>query len=90
MLLYSIGVCVFNFLWNVTVPYMLAALSEYDATGRMVTIGVALQMLGFAVGPAMAASLLSVNGYDFVNSIAIALFVAAAIVIIPGLRALPR
>ncbi len=85
--LYSIGVCLFNFLWNLTMPYLLASLSGYDANGRVVTIGVTLQMLGYAVGPAIAASLLGVGGYDLINTIAIALFVVSAILLIPGLRA---
>jgi len=86
VLLYTAGVCLFNFLWNLTVPYMLAALADYDASGKLVTMGVALQMLGFAVGPALAASLLGADGYDSINVIAIALFVAAAVLFIPGLR----
>ena len=90
ILMYSLGICIFNFLWNVTVPYMLAAMAGFDASGQMVTISVALQMLGYAVGPALAASLLGVGGYLFINSIAIGLFVLAAIMLIPGLRAQSR
>jgi len=84
--MYTAGVCIFNLLWNLTVPYMLAALAAFDASGRVVAMGVALQMLGFAVGPALAALLLNVYGYDFINTIAIGLFVAAAILLVPGLR----
>jgi MFS family permease len=86
-LMYGLGVCAFNFLWNLTMPYLLAALAGFDPTGRVVAMGIALQMLGYAVGPALAASLLEANGYDFINSIAIGLFVAAAVLLIPGLRA---
>ncbi len=86
-MMYSLGVCAFNFLWNLTMPYLLAALAGFDPTGRIVAMGVALQMLGYAVGPALAAMLLEVNGYDFINSIAIGLFLASAVLLIPGLRA---
>jgi hypothetical protein len=47
-------------------------------------------MLGYAVGPAVAASLLGAGGYDLINSIAIALFVVAAVMLVPGLRAYAR
>jgi len=86
LVLYTAGVCCFNFLWNVTMPYLMATLAAYDARGQVVAIGVALQMLGYAVGPAVAATLLGVGGYDLINSIAIGLFVAAAILFVPGLR----
>jgi MFS family permease len=89
-LMYVAGVCVFNFLWNLTMPYLMAALAGYDPTGKVVAMGVALQLLGFAVGPAIAAMLLDADGYDFINSIAIALFVVAAILLVPGLRAQNR
>jgi predicted MFS family arabinose efflux permease len=89
-LLYTAGVCAFNFLWNLTMPYLMAALAGYDATGKVVAMGVALQLLGYAVGPAIAAVLLDVDGYDFINSIAIVLFAVAAILLVPGLRAQNR
>lgn len=85
-LLYTAGVCIFNFLWNLSMPYLMATLAGYDSRGRVVAMGVALQMLGYAVGPAMAALLLGVGGYDLINSIAIGLFVVAAILLAPGLR----
>lgn len=90
LLLYTAGVCLFNFLWNLTMPYLLAALAAYDSRGRIVTMGVALQMLGYALGPAVAASLLGVGGYDLINSIAIGLFIMSAILLAPGLRAQAR
>jgi MFS family permease len=85
-ILYTAGVCIFNLLWNLSMPYLLALLADYDAKGRIVTIGVALQMLGYAAGPAIAASLLGVGGYDFINMIAIGLFALSAILLVPGLR----
>lgn len=83
---YMFGVCLFNFLWNLTLPYMLALLAELDASGRLVTVGVALQMLGFAVGPALAAAIYSGKGFDTVNGVAIVLFVLAATLLWPALR----
>jgi predicted MFS family arabinose efflux permease len=84
--MYTIGVCLFNFLWNMTLPYLLAMLAEYDSSGRIVTIGVGLQMFGNAVGPAIAVLLLEKGGFDFVNSVAIALFALSLILFIPGIQ----
>jgi len=90
LLLYTAGVCLFNFLWNLTMPYLMATLAGYDSKGKVVAMGVALQMLGYALGPAVAASLLGAGGYDLINSIAIGLFVFSALLLTPGLRAQAR
>ena len=83
---YWTAVCVFNFLWNVCTPYLLAILSDFDLRGRMTTHGVSMQFLGFAIGPYIAAQLLERGGFDLVNGTAILLFVVSAVLVIPGLR----
>lgn len=83
---FIIAVCVFNGLWNLTMPYLMALLSDFDSKGRIVTLGVTLQFVGYAVGPALAAVLLDVGGYDFINSLAIGLFVIAMLLFVPGIR----
>ena len=59
---YWIGVCGFNFLWNLSMPYMLATLADFDLRGRMVVHGVSMQFIGYAVGPFIAAQLLGLAG----------------------------
>ena len=81
-----IGVCGFNFLWNLSMPYLLATLADFDSRGRMVVHGVSMQFIGYAVGPAIAAQLLGF-GYDFINTTAAILFVAAALLLLPGVLA---
>jgi predicted MFS family arabinose efflux permease len=78
---YALGVCLFNLLWNVTQPYIVAMCAAYDDQNHLVAKGVAMQMLGYAVGPMGAALLLSLSGYTGVNAIAIALFSASAVVL---------
>ena len=85
-----IAVCVFNFLWNVCTPYLLAILSDFDLRGRMTTHGVSMQFLGFAIGPYIAAQLLEIGGFEMVNWAAILLFLVAAVLVIPGLQAQHR
>ena len=79
-----IAVCGFNFLWNLSMPYLLATLAQFDYRGRTVVHGVSMQMIGLAIGPFMAAQLLVRGGYDLVNVAGAILFVAAALVILPG------
>jgi hypothetical protein len=85
--LFWLGVCGFNFLWNVSMPYLLAMLADFDHRGRIVVHGVSMQFIGYAIGPLVAAQLLSAGGYDLVNSISVGLFVIAAILLIPAILA---
>jgi hypothetical protein len=81
-----IGVCGFNFLWNLSMPYMLATLADFDHRGHIVVHGVSMQFIGYAAGPSIAAALLTF-GYDVINTTAAVLFVGAAILLLPGVLA---
>lgn len=81
---YWLAVCGFNFLWNLSMPYLLATLAEFDYRGRTVVHGVSMQMVGLAIGPFAAAQLLAGGGYNLVNMVGAMLFVVAAAVILPG------
>lgn len=85
--IFWIGVCGFNFMWNLSVPYLLAMLADFDHRGRIVVHGVSMQFVGFAIGPFIGAQLLGVGGYDAVNFSAVVLFVIAAVLLMPGLLA---
>lgn len=80
-----IAVCGFNLLWNLSMPYLLGSLSDYDPHGQTVVHGVSMQMLGLAIGPFVAAQLLGLGGYDAVNTAAAVLFVLALAIKLPGL-----
>ena len=67
-------------------PYLLATLADFDHRGRIVVHGVSMQFIGYAVGPAIAARLLGF-GYDVINTTAVILFVAAALLLLPGVMA---
>lgn len=87
VVIYAVAVCGFNFLWNVAMPYFLAVLADLDFSGKMVMIGVAMQMTGFALGPAIAAWLLQFGGYPTVNTAAIAFWLFSVCLALPGLWA---
>ena len=84
---YWLAVCGFNFLWNLSMPYLLATLADFDSRGTIVVHGVSMQFIGYAIGPFLAARLLSVGGFDCVNFTAAVLFSGAAVLLIPGLLA---
>ncbi len=79
---YAITVCVYNFAWNMTHPFLLGAMASFDRHGRVVIYAVAAQMLGLAVGPAFAAALLGDGDYDRVIIAGMVLFVLSYILIL--------
>ncbi|MFT7461099.1 MAG: MFS family permease, partial [Planctomycetota bacterium] len=84
---YTLGVCIFNFLWNVSMPYLLATLADFDQTGKVVIYGISMQTIGYAIGPFIAATILGQSNYNNVYLAATILFIASAILLIPGLLA---
>jgi hypothetical protein len=58
-------------------------MASFDRRGRVVVYAVALQMLGLAIGPALAASVISPEHYDRVNWLAIGFFMISWICILP-------
>ncbi len=84
--LYALGVCLFNTAWNVTQPYLVALLAAFDWDGHLVSLGITMQLVGYALGPTAAAALLGPAGYDGINIIAVALFVCSVGLVCLGLR----
>ncbi len=80
-LVYALTVCIYNYAWNLTHPYLLAAMASFDAHGRVVVYAVAAQMMGLAVGPAFAATLITEGDYSNVVWAGIALFVLSFVLI---------
>lgn len=83
--IYAVSVCLFNFAWNKTHPFMLALLADFDRQGRAVQLGVAAQMLGLALAPALAATLLQGADYVTIIWLGMALFVVSGVFILPPL-----
>jgi predicted MFS family arabinose efflux permease len=86
-LAYALTVCVYNFAWNMTHPFLLAAMASFDRHGRVVVYAVAAQMLGLAIGPAFAAFLLSEGDYSRVIYAGIGLFMLSYLLILLPLLA---
>ena len=84
-LVFAVAVCVYNFAWNVVHPFLLAAMADFDARGRVVVYAVAMQMIGLAFGPGLAASMLDEGSLVTVNLLGALCFVLSALLILPPL-----
>jgi hypothetical protein len=88
--IYLIAVSIYNLAWNFTHPYLLGAMASFDRRGRVVVYAVAMQMLGLAVGPSLAASVIREGIYVNVNLLGGALFLVSAALILPPVLAQSR
>ncbi len=82
-LVFAVAVGIYNFAWNMVHPYLLAAMASFDRHGRVVVYAVAMQMIGLAVGPALAASVISEGSLVNVNKLGAVLFAASCLLILP-------
>ena len=80
---FTLAVCAYNFFWNMTHPFLLGSMASFDRRGRVVVYAVALQMLGLAIGPALAASVIAPGHLARVNALAIAFFAVSWVCILP-------
>lgn len=70
------------FAWNMTHPYLLAAMASFDRSGKLVVYAVAGQMVGLAIGPALAASVLGDGDYSIIIKLGMGLFVVSLLVVL--------
>ncbi len=86
LVLFTVGVCGFNILWNFVLPFILGQIGDFDASGRMMSFAVAMQMIGLGGGPLIAAPLIDGKSFRVVELVCIALFVVSfALLRIPTL-----
>lgn len=83
LLIFSAAVCLFVYGWNVAQPYLLAAMSSFDSSGKTVVYSVALMMTGLAVGPWVGAAMVKDANYTMVSVVGIAMFSSSLILILP-------
>jgi predicted MFS family arabinose efflux permease len=67
---YSIGAVVYSLAWAFAVPYLYSFVAGLDESGRLIVLAPAAQAVGAALGPAVAASLLSGAAYAPVCAVA--------------------
>ena len=75
----------FQFAWNMTHPLLLSALARLDETGTVIAYGTGMQFLGMALGPSIAALLVteeSLSAVAFMGAFCTALSLAAVLLAI--------
>ncbi len=60
-------------------------MASFDSSGRMVVNAVAAQMVGLAIGPALATSVIGENDCSMVIWLGIGLFALSLVLILPPL-----
>lgn len=85
LVVYTVAICVFNFMYNMVHPYLYAALSSIDRTARIIKFAVAGQMLGVAIGPTIAATVVTAGDFTNVIYVTVVFFALALVLIIPPL-----
>ncbi len=85
-LVFGVAVGIYNYAWNITHPFLLAAMASFDRSGRVVVHAATMQMLGLATGPAIAATVIRDGWYTPVNWLGMALFGLCLLLILPPVR----
>ena len=70
LIVFVIAVAVYNFFWNYSLTYQYAVVAAADESGRCVAVAPAFHAAGAAIGPAVAASLVSPGSLFAVNLLA--------------------
>lgn len=95
LMLFVVGVCGFNVLWNFVLPFILGRVCDFDESGRMMSFAIMMQMIGLGGGPIIAGQLLDGSGYRSAELLCVALFIVSyALLLVPirkhqALSALP-
>ena len=84
-LVYAVTVSVFNFAANFVTPLLIAIVAGVDSSGSLVVQAAALQMLGLAIGPALAAELISPGQYQNAILLSMGLCLACLVLGVPVL-----
>lgn len=83
---FLIGVCGFNFLWNMVQPFILGAVNEMDGKGLMMRAAIAVQMVGLGGGPILSGRLIGSGDFTLVEAVCIGCFLLSFVLLILPLR----
>ena len=82
-LVYALVIQLYMFVWLLFFPYLMGIVSELDPLGRLAGISYALQSVGFAVGPALAALLITSGGYTSLFYLGILCYLITLMLLLP-------
>jgi predicted MFS family arabinose efflux permease len=79
-------VILFNTIWNFAMPFILGLAPSLTATGRLMSVAVAVQMAGLAFGPLLASAVLGeTEGFETIKWFGIALMLVALFLLVPAM-----
>jgi len=81
--MFLIGSCLVGAFWSVMIPFYQQMQGRFDLLGRIVTVGTVLNMLGRAIGPALAALFLGDSAFENVLYLSIAALAVAYLLLVP-------
>jgi hypothetical protein len=81
---FAVSCAVFQTFWNFTGPYLMGMVAQSDATGRLAVLIPVAQTGGFAIGPAIAGTLMTTDSFAAANYTGVVGCVIALIVFIPA------
>lgn len=87
---FLVTAAVFQSFWNLTGPYVMGTIASADVTGKVSLLIPTAQIGGFFLGPIIAGTLLTGQGYGPANTLAIACCLLALAIFIPTALRLRR
>ena len=86
---YLLAIALFNFCWNLTLPYMMGAIAAADVSGRFMVLIPAAQTGGYALGPTLVGLIMVGEGYQTAAWISMGAFFGCLLMVVPLLRKIP-
>ena len=83
---YLLAVALFNFCWNLALPYMMGAIAEADLSGRFMVLIPAAQTGGYAIGPMMVGLTMAGDDYQTAAWTSMGVFFVCLLMVVPLMR----
>lgn len=87
---FLVAVYLFNFCWNLALPYILGAIALADSSGRAMVLVPAAEMAGFALGPLLMGIAMTDGNYQLAAYASMIVFMASALLLLWFVRKLPN
>ncbi len=86
---YLLAIALFNFCWNLTLPYLMGAIAASDVSGRFMVLIPAAQTGGYALGPLLVGLIMVGDSYQTAAWISMGVFFMCLLMVVPLLRKIP-